>query len=546
MALRRGAGAAIAALGGVTAFRYNQVTSRESNLPTNELASVNWSHLSASEAEESHARQRVVIVGAGVVGVSTAYKLARRGHQVVVLEPRGDPGEECSACAAGGMSRQNVVVDKSTWNAVLKSVAPRLIQRVVLGTPEDFQFFQIDWLKSLSDPFFLRWAWTFTRTSLFPDHQQNQKQKSMLQFTDFAVQDMVNLLEDPTDDMAQKAGYNTRGSLAVSYEKPRMDSNDTVSSDPKRPSLTLEPNRRIDSTKEVLRLEPSLTFQTLLPVSAKFEFETKSASSGRFAKELARRCREDPKLDVTFVHNTKVLGASVTKVHDLAHNKTTTRRRITELRTNNGVLKVDDAHVVITAGAWTPHVLSLMDLYAPVYPLKGYALSVSASEALEGNATLQPDDLPSRIVCDKFMYTTRLGDEIRFTSIGEFSEWDTRPTKHVDRIFRNEAMRQFPQLTDLIKHAPTFCGHRPYVSDGILLLGACTDAVENLYVSCGPGSNGWKLAFGSGEVIARLISGQTTSQIRHELGFDADDFSPANRVVHAPMFARICRARWNV
>jgi D-amino-acid dehydrogenase len=187
-----------------------------------------------------------------------------------------------------------------------------------------------------------------------------------------------------------------------------------------------------------------------------------------------------------------------------------------------------------------------MDLYVPVYPLKGYAMTVSAKEALQQNPTLRQKDLPSRIVCDKYMFTTRLGkDDIRITSIGEFSEWSTTPTPQVDQEFRREASRQFPQLKDLIAKAKTRCGHRPFVNDGILLLGAC-DTHDNLYVSCGPGSNGWKLALGSGEVIERLVSGQTTGSMAQELDFDPTAFSPAGRVLKAPLFAKLCRARWDL
>lgn len=143
------------------------------------------------------------------------------------------------------------------------------------------------------------------------------------------------------------------------------------------------------------------------------------------------------------------------------------------------------------------------------------------------------------------MYTSRLGDEIRITSIGEFSGWSTKPTPQVDVEFRNEAARQFPQLRHLIEKAATRCGHRPYVSDGILLLGR-VDTHENLLVSCGPGSNGWKLAMGSGEVIERLVSGENEEQISKALGCNIASFSPAGRVVNAPFFAKVCRARWGV
>ena len=51
---------------------------------------------------------------------------------------------------------------------------------------------------------------------------------------------------------------------------------------------------------------------------------------------------------------------------------------------------------------------------------------------------------------------------------------------------------------------------------------------------------------GSGEIIERLVSGQMEDDISKELGFDAHSFSPAGRVRHSPLFAKLCRARWNV
>ena len=91
MALRRGIGAAIAGLGGATAFRYRSVLQRQEQLPKQPLsvfggvAAVNSSSSSSFTHESQQQKQRVLIIGAGVVGVSTAYKLAQRGHQVVIL-----------------------------------------------------------------------------------------------------------------------------------------------------------------------------------------------------------------------------------------------------------------------------------------------------------------------------------------------------------------------------------------------------------------------------------------------------------------------------
>lgn len=513
-------------LGIVSVYRYQQVKQEQSNLPSNEL----WSFKNKASGD----KKNVVVVGGGVVGITAAYKLALKGHSVALLEPRSQPGKECSACAAGGMQRSNPVVDRGTWIAVTKSFIP------LLGgsSGEMYKFFHINWLSALTDPFFLRWSATFTKTSLFPCSNQNNLQKEMLLFTDYAVQDMVNMMQNKKDNMAKKSGFNPSGSLSLSYDPVKEE--DSASSvkvnNPAAAGKTYEPSKQLKG-KEITSHEQSILHQKMQPTTAKYEFESCAASSERFTEELAERCANDPKLDVTFFYNTRVKGATTSPPGNQ-------KRRVTHLQTNRGVIKVDDAQVLVAAGAWTPKITALMDLYAPVYPLKGYAMSVSAEKVLSSKM-LKPQDLPTRIVSDKYMYTSRLGDEIRITSIGEFSGWYTQPTPEVKKEFRQEAIRQFPQLESFIKEAKIKCGHRPYVSDGILLLGR-VDSFDNLLVSCGPGSNGWKLAMGSGDIVERLVAGKTEDDISVELGFDAHSFSPAGRVVSSPIFAKLCRARWGV
>ena len=164
---------------------------------------------------------------------------------------------------------------------------------------------------------------------------------------------------------------------------------------------------------------PLLIYQNF---NCRYEYESCAASSERFTEELAERCEKDPKLDVQFLYNTKVKGVST------GPSCGSQKRRVTQLQTNRGVIDVSqDTQVLVAAGAWIPRILSSMDLYAPVYPLKGYCLSMNAEEVLSSK-TIKPQDLPTRIVCDKYMFTSRLGDEIRITSIGEFSGWSTKPT----------------------------------------------------------------------------------------------------------------------
>eukprot|EP00581_Thalassiosira_minuscula_P011570 CAMPEP_0183714122 /NCGR_PEP_ID=MMETSP0737-20130205/8775_1 /TAXON_ID=385413 /ORGANISM="Thalassiosira miniscula, Strain CCMP1093" /LENGTH=603 /DNA_ID=CAMNT_0025943027 /DNA_START=68 /DNA_END=1879 /DNA_ORIENTATION=+ len=567
-------------LGFVAAYRYREVKREQSNLPSHELWSFEHNiqrtpvengtktNAATTTTNENDTKKKMkkkklaIVIGGGVVGITAAYKLASAGHSVALLEPRSEPGKECSACAAGGMQRSNPVVDRGTWAAVTQSLLLPFTRYILGGggggakkkdnNAAPYKFFHIEWVSALTDPFFLRWSMTFTKTSFFPCEQQSYLQKEMLAFTDYAVKDMIAMMEDEHDTMASVSGYNPNGSLSLSYDdvpSPPTNATTKANTAAKAENITrgknLEPNQQLNGD-DITSREPSLLHQRHKPTSAKFEYESRAASSERFTKELAERCARDPNLDVTFFYDTAVKDIVTTGP---SANDPSQKRSVTQLKTNRGVIHIpNDAQVLVAAGAWTPHILAQMDMYAPVYPLKGYAMSVSAEEILQSSSsktTLEAKDLPSRIVCDKYMYTSRLGDEIRITSIGEFSGWSTDPTPSVEKEFRQEAVRQFPQLEPFVNDAKVMCGHRPYVSDGILLLGR-VDSYDNLLVSCGPGSNGWKLAMGSGDIIERLVSGTTEDEISNELGFDARSFSPAGRVVHSPIFTKICRARWGV
>ena len=351
--LTRFAVATTGVIGTAAAFRYNKVIQRQAEWPTSPLV------LPTENPD-------VIVIGGGVVGIAAAYTCAERGQKVLVIEPNSAAGQECTSCAAGGMQRSNPVVDWNTWLAVLKC-----------SFGQGYKFFHIDWLSTLTDPFFLRWIFTFSTTSLLPGPQQEIKQGEMLKFTQFAVDEMVKFMNR---HMAKVSGYNPTGSLSVSYDPPpapNAEQGKDARTAAKGPtgtsaSMTNEPHRMLQSTAEILKVEPSLRFQEKPPLSAKFEYKSAAASAERYTVELANACARHG--NITLLYNTTVRGLSVEQESPDLEKK---KPHIATLHTTAGVIKVNPkTQVLVAAGAWTPHLLSTIDLYAPVYPLKGYAMSL--------------------------------------------------------------------------------------------------------------------------------------------------------------------------
>ena len=160
----------------------------------------------------------------------------------------------------------------------------------------------------------------------------------MLEFTDYAVSDMVALMEKKRDPMAKRAGYNPSGSLSLSYDPPPK----IVEKDNAGRANPIDGKQLVG--KDISLTEPSILHQKVQPQSAKFEYRSCAASAERFTEELADRCAKDEKLDVTFFYNTCVQGV------------TCSENRVTKLQTNRGTIDTDDAEVVLAAGAWNPHI----------------------------------------------------------------------------------------------------------------------------------------------------------------------------------------------
>ena len=156
-----------------------------------------------------------------------------------------------------------------------------------------------------------------------------------------------------------------------------------------------------------------------------------------------------------------------------------------------------DAYVV-ALGSYSPVLLRPIGIAVPVYPIKGYSITVPITDA---------DGAPESTVMDETykVAITRLGDRIRVGGTAEISGYDLRCTPRGGRRWSTRSAT-CSRMAATSPRRRFWCGLRPMTPDGPPIIGA--HALSNLYLNTGHGTLGWTMACGSGRVLADIISGR--------------------------------------
>jgi D-amino-acid dehydrogenase len=170
--------------------------------------------------------------------------------------------------------------------------------------------------------------------------------------------------------------------------------------------------------------------------------------------------------------------------------------RVTGVATSNGTLQADA--YVVALGSWSPRLLRPTGISLPVYPVKGYSITVPITD---------PDAAPVSTVMDESykVAITRLGNRIRVGGTAEISGYS-------DKLYPARRATLDHSLTDLfprggdIEKATFWSGLRPMTPDGPPVIGPTRYA--NLHLNTGHGTLGWTMACGSGRVLADMLSGR--------------------------------------
>ena len=413
---------------------------------------------------------RVIVLGGGVIGVSCAYFLARAGHEVVVLERRDGVALETSFANAGEISPGY----SAPW------AAPGMLAKVLRWLMMRHRPLVL-W--PLPDPALWTWVGQLLGQCNAPAYALNKGR--MLRLAEYS-RDCLRELRAGTGIAYDE---RTRGTLQMFRTQQQVDA---ALSD----RLLLErfgvPYMLLDRAACIAR-EPALAPVRDKVAGGLWLPGDETGDCHLFTRRLAEMAAA---LGVEFRFGSEVRGL----VRGAG--------RVEGVVTAAGPVQGDACLVAL--GSHSPALLRPLGLKLPIYPVKGYSITVPV---------VDPAGAPESTVMDEThkVAVTRLGERIRVGGTAELAGFSLRLRQPRRRTLEHVLTDLFARGGDLGR-ASFWTGLRPMTPDGTPILGATP--YRGLFVASGHGTLGWTMAAGTGRLLADLLSGR-------EPGIDLSDLSLA-------------------
>jgi D-amino-acid dehydrogenase len=407
--------------------------------------------------------KRVAVIGAGIIGVTTAWYLREHGFDVTVYERRPGPALGTSAANAGIIAPGYV----TPW------AAPGMPAKLAsyLFKPESPVIF-----RPSSDPAQWRWVAAWLRHCSPQNFRRNRERMQRLARYS---REQLHLLRAATgiDDQC------TRGYLQLFRSEQDIELNAPARTmlDEQEVAYQLLDPQQARAREPALQASASLAGALYLP-------DDESANCQLFASRLAALAQAR---GVHFEYGREV--AAVRHEHGRATGLLLVRHRISEANTASC-----DA-VVVAAGVDSVPVLRRLGIAAPIYPIKGFSATI---DLVEGATA------PRQAIMDEAFKTaiTPLGRQLRIAGTAELGGHGLRLRQGALKTLRKVARDWFGDAFDL-GTAQYWVGARPMTPDGPPLLGRTL--LGGLFVNIGHGSTGWAMSCGSARITADLVAGQT-------------------------------------
>ena len=424
---------------------------------------------------------KVIVLGGGVIGVASAYYLARAGLEVTVLDRQGGPAQETSFANAGQVSPGY----STPWAAPgipIKAIKWMFQRHAPLAIRLDGSLFQ------------LRWMAQMLRNCSAERYAVNKER--MMRVAEYSRTCLQQLRADTGIQYEQRTG----GTLQLFRTQAQLDAAG-------RDIDVLEqcgvPFELLDRN-ELARVEPGLAQSAGRLAGGLRLPNDETGDCHLFTRELAGIART---LGVDFRYGQAVDGLVVEG------------GRIAGVRAGSQVLTAD--RYVLAFGSYSRGMLEPLGLDLPVYPVKGYSLTVPL---------IDPARAPQSTVLDETykIAITRFDHRIRVGGMAELGGYDRRLDARRRATLEHVVNDLFPG-GDLAR-AAFWTGLRPMTPDSTPIVGPTR--YPNLYLNTGHGTLGWTMACGSGRLIADQLSGQ-----RPEISLDGlaiDRYAAGGRDTHVP------------
>jgi D-amino-acid dehydrogenase len=412
---------------------------------------------------------RVIVLGSGVVGVTSAYYLARAGFKVTVVDRQPSVAMETSFANAGQVSPGY----SAPWAAPgipLKATKWLFQRHAPLSIRPDGSLYQLQWMgKMLRNCTAERYAINKSRMVRLAEHSRD-------------------CLRDLRNETGVAYEQRSQGTLQLFRTQKQLDaaSKDiAVLEECGVPYELLDRAGCVGAEPALGRVSEKIVGGLRLPGD-------ETGDCQMFTSSLEQEAR---KLGVEFRYNFPI--SRLIK----------TNNRITGVESPSGE-RIEGDQFVVALGSYSRQMLKSLNIDIPVYPVKGYSLTVPITHA---------DAAPVSTIMDETykVAITRFDNRIRLGGMAELAGFDLSLNPRRRETLEMVVGDLFPQGGD-VENATFWTGLRPMTPDGTPIIGAT--GYDNLWLNTGHGTLGWTMSCGSAQVLADLLAGRPTQIAADDLG----------------------------
>ncbi len=406
---------------------------------------------------------RVLILGAGVAGITTAYFLSKRGYDVTVIDREPEPARQCSYANGGQLSYSH----GEPW------ANPASVMKA------------IKWMGKTDAPLMFSWRldaamWSWAGRFLWQCLNKNtaKNTETMLRLGLYSREIMHRL----QDDLNLHCHYTKTGILHLLDTQKQYDDARKQADFQTQFGVPYEEK----TAEEALRIEPALkTRAKRLYGCLNFPLD-ESADIFLFTQALAEREKEAGN-KVRFYYDADI--KKLVKKNNLLY----------AVETSAGTFSADI--FVMALGAYSPLYLRQIGIHVPIYPMKGYSMSVPLPEKLAEDAAphISLTDHNDKVVF------SRLGNVLRIAGTAEFAGYNHDLSLNRLNILRRLVRENFPDLAPYLEKSGEWACLRPSTPGGPPILGKTP--LKNLFLNTGHGTLGWTQAAGSARIVSDIIDG---------------------------------------